>query len=169
MPQDRPRRPFVAAAAVAALLALAAGCRPAAEPKHEGTAPAAPLSQRVKALNGDVLVVDGASLRLANAFAPQPIPYARCWAEALAAKQATRTLSALIAESHDLDVRTTGERDEFDRPLALISVDQLDLGETLVAAGLAARRTPKAFRWCDGFSIAQEGAPKVNSPYDLEK
>jgi endonuclease YncB( thermonuclease family) len=78
-------------------------------------------------------------------------------------------LSALIADSHDLDVRTTGERDEFDRPLALISVDQLDLGETLVAAGLAARRTPKPFRWCEGFSIAQPGAPKVNSPYDLEK
>lgn len=124
---------------------------------------ATPLPARVRVLSGDALTVDGASVRLANAYAPQPVPYARCWAEALAASQAARALRGLIAEGRVIEVRTTPERDEFSRPLGYVTLDGADLGDTLYAMGLAARRTGAAFHWCEGFSEEKAGAPSLQA------
>lgn len=157
------------AAAAAVLLALAAGCGRRPELFQSAPAPRAPLSERVKVLNGDVVVVDGQSLRLANAFAPQPVPYARCWAEAVAAREATRELRAMVADAHEIAVRPTPQRDEFNRTIAQVSLDRLDLGDTLVAAGLAARRSDTPFRWCAGFSEETKGAPTLQSLMDFSR
>jgi hypothetical protein len=43
------------------------------------------LGDRVRVLSADAMVIDGKHVRLANAYAPQGIPDARCWAEATAA------------------------------------------------------------------------------------
>lgn len=147
--------------AVALALALAA-CGRAPEPKP-ALAPAPSLSERVKVLNGDALTLDGEDLRLANAYAPQPIPDARCWAEALAAREAARELRTLVAEGREISIRRTGQRDEYNRALAYVTLDRLDLGDTLYSMGLAARRGPTPFRWCAGFSEAAAGAPTLQS------
>lgn len=139
-----------------------AACGGPPEPRS-ATPPRAPLSDRVKVLQGDALVVDGQSLRLANAYAPQPIPYARCWAEAVAAREATRQLRALMADGAGITVKPTTERDEYNRTVAYVMVDRLDLGDTLFAMGLAARRGAAPFRWCDGFSQETAGAPTLQS------
>jgi endonuclease YncB( thermonuclease family) len=146
-----------------AVLALLAGCKRETLRHVEPAAPAPTPVQRTKVLNGDVIVLDGRSLRLANAFAPQPIPYARCWSEAIAARAVTKVLRGKISEAQQIAARTTPERDEFNRTVAYVTLDGLDVGDTLYAEGLAARRTAKPFRWCDGFSASVDGAPAVNS------
>ena len=155
-----------------ATLAAGTACSPSGK-FHQTTLPASqppvPLPARVRVLNGDALQVDGASVRLANAYAPQPVPYARCWAEALAASQTARALRGLIAEGRMIEVRTTPERDEFNRPLGYVTLDGADLGDTLYAMGLAARRTGAAFRWCDGFSEEKAGAPPLDAMLRLAR
>ncbi|HSV03657.1 MAG TPA: nuclease [Phenylobacterium sp.] len=154
--------PFRALLFPLALALALAGCGRAPEPRP-AAAPPAPLSERVKVLNGDVLTVDGEDLRLADAYAPQPIPDARCWAEALAAREAAGELRTLIAEGRAITVKRTGQRDEYNRALAYVTLDRLDLGDTLYAMGLAARRGQARFRWCAGFSEETAGAPTLQS------
>ena len=167
MAHPRPGLPTLVA--ILALAAFLAGCSRPSRFMQSGPAPRAALPDRVKVLNGDVVVVDGQNLRLANAFAPQPVPYARCWAEAVAAREATRELRAMVADSHEIAVRTTPQRDEFNRTIAFVSLDRLDLGDTLVAAGLAARRSEPPFRWCAGFSEETKDAPTLQSLMDFSR
>ena len=173
--KEAPRRrvrPAVKHAALGAALVLACmqgGCSRQTEFMQSGPAPRAPLSDRVKVLQGDVVIVDGRTLRLANAFAPQPIPYARCWAEAVAAKEAARELRSLVADAHEIAVRPTEQHDEFNRVIAFVTLDRLDLGDTLVGMGLAARRADPPFRWCAGFSEPSPGAPTLQSLMDFSR
>jgi len=153
------------ARALLSAIAIALGataCGRAPEPRP-ATAPAASLAERVKVLNGDALTVDGEDLRLADAYAPQPIPDAHCWAEALAAREAARETRALIPEGREISVKRTGQRDEYNRALAYVTLDRLDLGDTLYSMGLAARRGSGPFRWCAGFSQETAGAPTLQS------
>jgi len=161
--EHRLRRHCAALVAVVAALAVQAGCQREATARHVEPAPAPAPVQRVKVLNGDALVLDGKSLRLANAYTPQPIPYARCWAEASAARAAAKALREMISGAERIGARTTEERDEFNRTLAYVTLDGLDVGDTLYAKGLAARRTKPPFRWCEGFSATRDGAPEVGS------
>jgi micrococcal nuclease len=43
-----------------------------------------------------------------------------------------------------------GPRDRYGRTLALVSVDSQDLGEALIAAGLARRWDGRRHPWCAG-------------------
>ncbi|HEX2562077.1 MAG TPA: nuclease, partial [Phenylobacterium sp.] len=69
------------------------------------------MAERVSVLSGDTFIVDGRGVRLANAFAPEPIPRARCWAEALAAKQTARVVQQMMREATTIEVKPTGPRD----------------------------------------------------------
>ena len=161
------RRAAIAARVILGLGASLAvyACGPKETLPRVAPAPATPppLAIRVRVLNGDVLIVDQVSLRLANAYAPQPIPYAHCWAEALAAKASARAVNALVADARDIAVRTTPDRDEFNRTLAYVALDGRDVGDTLYGEGLAARRPPAVFHWCEGFSAETAGAPPLRS------
>jgi hypothetical protein len=147
-----------------------AGCsrREAKEPPLR--APAAPsVAERVRVLNADVLVVDGRDIRLADAVAPQPIPDARCWAEALASKLSTAAVRDLVRSSGAIRVEPTGRRDDHNREIARIVLDNQDLGRTLHDMGLAADTTAGNFGWCGPISAGGEGAPDYKALMDFSR
>jgi endonuclease YncB( thermonuclease family) len=154
-------RVLLLTAVAAAGLGLA-GCEPQRAPAERE--PAAPsVAERVSVLSGDTFIVDGRGVRLANAFAPEPIPRARCWAEALAAKQAARVVQQLMREASSIEVRPTGEKDSYNRDFAIVMLGGLDLGQTLYDEGMAGRPGTRRFPWCDPISENAEGAPTIYS------
>ncbi|CAN7165787.1 nuclease [Phenylobacterium sp. LjRoot225] len=155
--------PIVASGLVVAALA---GCRRQAEPPLQAP-PGLSVAERVRVLNADVLVVDGRHVRLAGSAPPQPIPDARCWAEALAAKQATVAVRDLIRAAHDLRIEPTGQTDAYNRSIARVLLDNQDLATTLHDAGLAADAPRGRFGWCDPISKGEAGAPDFRALMDL--
>jgi hypothetical protein len=134
-------------------------------PLSYGTQPS--VAERVRVLDADVLIVDGINLRLANGVAPQPIPHAQCWAEAVAAIYARNETRALVSGAHSIDVRRTGGHDDYNRPFADITLDGADLGDALFRAGLVARKPTGRFDWCAPVSQEKEGAPPVRALFDF--
>jgi hypothetical protein len=153
----RTAKTFLALAVAAALW----GCHNKPEPALSTQAPVN-LNERVKVLAADVLVVDGQHYRVANAFAPQGIPDARCWAEALAAREAEREVKEMVSTAHTIDMKPSGGRDDYNRIYALINLDGLDLGQTLFERSLAARPPKGRFEWCNPLSESREGAPPLS-------
>jgi endonuclease YncB( thermonuclease family) len=123
----------------------------------------------MKVLNADVFVIDGQHIRLAEAYAPQPVPDARCWAEAVAAKLASQQVRSLVDDAQDVSFRPTGQRDEYNRIVARVSLDAVDLSRTLQDAGLAATKAEGRFEWCEPLSKKTPGAPSLNSLMDFSR
>jgi hypothetical protein len=164
-----PATAFLWLAAVLAASPLA-GCdrREASEPPLQ--APAGPsVAERVKVLNADVLVIDGRDIRLADAVAPQPIPDARCWAEALASKLSVAAVRDLVRSSSAIRVEPTGRRDEHNREIARVVLDNQDLGRTLHDMGFAAETAAGHFGWCGPLSAGGEGAPDYKALMDFSR
>jgi endonuclease YncB( thermonuclease family) len=142
------------------------GCERRSAPPLPIEASAA-VRPKVTVLNADILVIEGKHYRLANAFAPEPVPDARCWAEALAAKQATRVVAGLVDQAASVQASPTGGVDDYNRTLATIHVDGADLGDVLFKQGLAARPGKGRFEWCNPISRNDPGAPEVFSMMEL--
>ncbi len=127
------------------------------------------LGDRVRVLGADAFVIDGRHVRLANAYAPQGVPDARCWAEASAAKLANDWVRGKMRDARAVTVEPTGGVDEYHRDLARVSLDGVDLGQAMFEAGLAGRRTEAPngrFSWCDPISGRATGAPVVGALLD---
>jgi endonuclease YncB( thermonuclease family) len=156
------------------VLSLAVGlaaCQKTPDPPASITPPPG-LGDRVRVLSADALVIDGKHVRLANAYAPQGIPDARCWAEAAAAKQATLWMRQRMREARDVTVQPTGGFDEFHRELAVVQLDGVDLGQLMFESGLASRRSTgrdNRFPWCEPISAKAPDAPVVGSLLDDSK
>jgi endonuclease YncB( thermonuclease family) len=157
--------PHLAALLVAGGLALA-GCGRRAEPPLQAPA-GLTVAERVRVLNADVLVIDGRHVRLAGAATPQPIPDARCWAEALAAKQATAAVRDLVRGARTLSIQPTGQTDSYNRAIAHVLLDDQDLARTLHDAGLAADKPLDGFGWCEPISKEEPGAPEFKALMDF--
>jgi endonuclease YncB( thermonuclease family) len=145
-----------------------AACHKTPDPPATIDAPPS-LGDRVRVLSADALVIDGRHVRLANAYAPQGVPDARCWAEAAAAKQVTDWVRSKVREARTVAIEEPGGFDEFHRQLAVVRFDGEDLGQALYEAGLAGRRTDAPngrFSWCEPISGKAAGAPAVNSLLD---
>lgn len=145
---------------LAALMALTlTGCKGEPEkPLASGPAPPT-VGSRVWVLGADSLIVDGQHIRLANAFAPQTIPDARCWSEALAAKFAIQQVKAMMTSARTITVQPTGERDEYNRAVSHVLLDGADLGDILFQLGLAGQPGKGRFEWCNPLSVETKGAP----------
>lgn len=127
------------------------------------------LGDRVRVLSADALVIDGKHVRLANAYAPQGVPDARCWAEASAAKQANAWVRAKMREARTIAVEPTSGFDEFHRELSLVTLDGVDLGQAMYEEGLASRRSTgrdDRFPWCEPISAKAPDAPAVSALLD---
>jgi hypothetical protein len=135
---------------------VVAGCK--ANDKPMGVVSAPTVWQRVRVLSPDTLVIDGRHFRLANAYAPQPVPDARCLAEVLAERGTRQIVRDLVHEATSLEVRPTGEKDGWNRALAHITLDGYDLGDKLKGEGLAGE---SKFDWCGSVSSKATGAPDV--------
>lgn len=147
---------------------LLAGCQRTPDPPASVSVPPG-LGDRVRVLSADAMVVDGRHVRLANAYAPQGVPDARCWAEATAAVLAVDRVRDRVKDARTISVGPASGFDEYHRELAIVSLDGVDLGQELYDQGLAARRTDAAngrFSWCDPISGKAPGAPPVNALLD---
>jgi hypothetical protein len=155
------KTPILAAALLA--LALAACDRPDAPLKAE---PPASITGNVRVLDADVLIVDGQHLRLANAYGPESLLHARCWAESLAADHAADKVKEIVDHARTYAFQLTGGMDDYGRKYATVTIDGADLGDMIYEQGLAARPSTPRFDWCQPISQKQgEGAPKISSLY----
>ena len=156
---------------VLSLAVLTTACQKTPDPPSTLDVPPG-LGDRVRVLSADALVIDGKHVRLANAYAPQGIPDARCWAEAAAAKQATLWVRERMREARDVTIQPTGGFDEFHRELAVVQLDGVDLGQLMFESGLASRRSTgrdNRFPWCEPISAKAADAPVVGSLLDDSK
>lgn len=151
------RWPFLVLAMAA--LTLSAGCRRAQDPPLASGPEPPSIAYRVWVMEGDAMIVDGVHYRLSNAYGPESVPSARCWAEALASKFAIQKVKEMVRNARSINIRPTGGRDEYNRIYAEISLDGLDLGTSLYEQGLAAQPKEGRFEWCNGISQGGEGAP----------
>jgi hypothetical protein len=151
---------FRTLAIVALALAATAGCERQASEKALASGPLPPtVASRVWVLGGDSLIIDGQHIRLANAFAPQTIPDARCWSEAVAAKFAIQRVKDWMRSARTIQIEPTGERDTYNRAIARVSLDGVDIGDQLFHEGLAGQPATGRFEWCSPVSVDQAGVP----------
>jgi endonuclease YncB( thermonuclease family) len=139
----------------------------ACEPKQDAVIAAPPPSivGRVRVLDADVLIVDGKHVRLANAYAPESLLHARCWAESLASDRAAAYVKDLIDHARSFDFKPNGQTDTYNRAVGVMTIDGADLGDILYEQGLAARPVEPRFDWCQPISKQADGAPKISTLY----
>lgn len=90
------------------------------------------------------LVIDGDTLRdgderyrVENIDAPERGGRAQCSAERDLAEASREYLTAWIRDARRVEAEPIGRRDRYGRIVARISIDGVDLGERLMARGLA--------------------------------
>jgi endonuclease YncB( thermonuclease family) len=150
--------------AAALMLATALAACGKADPPLKATAPPS-ITEHVRVLDADVLIIDGRHVRLANAYAPESLLHARCWAESLASDRASAFVRELVQHARTYEFRPKADTDDYGRTYGLISIDGADLGDILYNAGLASRPSTPRFDWCGPISKQTQGAPKISSLY----
>lgn len=109
----------------------------------------------LRVIDGDTFEMEGETIRIANIDAPEMSPRSRCLAEANLADVAKRQLDGLLGASWAgtgsgvlPSVERSG-RDRYGRTLATVqAVDGKDIGEEMVAKGVAVRWTGRRANWC---------------------
>lgn len=104
------------------------------------------------AIDGDTIVVAGAHIRIANIDTPE-IRHAQCDAELRLGLVAKRRMEELLGEGevvvHPGDPLDGRLKDRYGRTLATVSVDGRDVGEIMIAEGIARPWTGKRQPWCE--------------------
>jgi endonuclease YncB( thermonuclease family) len=124
------------------------------------TTPAGP-SVAVAVLQSDLLSIDGRIVRLADALTPQPSPWARCAAEALAARQTAARLKVLASDVSAVSVRLTGALDREKHPYAHVLLDGHDPAQVLITDGMAVAPGGQPFDWCGPIAAGYPRAASV--------
>jgi endonuclease YncB( thermonuclease family) len=108
------------------------------------------LAAQIYAIDGDTIVMDGETIRLANIDAPET-HQAKCDAELRLGEVAKRRMEALITSDPVTLIRGDGGRmkDKYGRSLARVIVDGHDVGEILVAEQLARPWDGRRHPWCE--------------------
>lgn len=99
-------------------------------------------------IDGDTLRDGAAIYRLENIDAPESLRGAKCPAEAALADQATREAWRMVLGAHKVEAYPTGRIDKYNRVIARVRIDGADLGEALIARGLAAKWRGRHKDWC---------------------
>ena len=73
----------------------------------------------------------------------------RCAAERNLGNRATQQARSFITNARQPDVRRTGRIDRYDRVIAFIEIDGRDLGQMMIAEGLARPWRGRREPWCD--------------------
>lgn len=108
------------------------------------------LAAQEYAIDGDTIVIDGEHIRIANIDAPE-IHHAKCDAEQRLGQVAKRRMEALLADGPPEITRGDNGRmkDKYGRSLGRVAVNGKDLGEIMIAEGLARRWDGRRHPWCD--------------------
>lgn len=101
-------------------------------------------------IDGDTIddLHTGERYRLANIDAPETGDNAKCFHERLLGEDAKRAAMQLVHASKAVTIRSTMRRDQYGRTVAHVFVDGRDLGEALIAMGLAVRWSGRREPWC---------------------
>ncbi|MBW8319298.1 MAG: thermonuclease family protein [Arenimonas sp.] len=104
----------------------------------------------IRVIDGDTVVIGVETIRILNIDTPE-IRHAQCDAERRLGLVAKRRLEVLLSTGEPLVRRGDKGRmtDKYGRTLAVLSVGNRDLGDILIAEGLARRWTGKRQPWCD--------------------
>jgi endonuclease YncB( thermonuclease family) len=132
---------IVAALVLAVVGAFAAG-------SSSGPAESFP-ARACSAVDGDTIRCGRERIRISNIDTPELGSHARCAAEAELADRAKRFTAERLAAG-PIEIRRDVERprDRYGRTLATVRAQEADLGEALVAAGLARRWDGRRHPWC---------------------
>ena len=105
---------------------------------------------RFRVIDGDTLEDMSADItyRIENIDTPETGSRAHCQAERDLGNRATQQARALVS-SGDVELRPTGRIDRYGRTIAFVLIDGRDLGETLIAGGLARPWRGRREPWCD--------------------
>ena len=101
-------------------------------------------------VDGDTLddAATGIRYRLANIDAPETGDNAKCFRESERGEEAAATAAYLVSKAQTVTVRWTFRVDRYGRRVAFVQGDGADLGELLMARGLARPWRGKRVRWC---------------------
>ncbi len=119
--------------------------------KSTNIAPDRPAQAQFRIIDGDTLEDTRTDItyRIVNIDTPETGPRARCDAERALGDRATRQARALITRATRVELRPTGRIDRYGRTIAFVLIDGRDLGETLIAEGLARPWRGRREPWCD--------------------
>ena len=127
--------------AAAALLLILAGCAPPSESFAGADAAAC------RAVDGDTIECGAARIRLLNIDTPEL--HGKCAAEIdLAQRAQAFTAARLALGAPEIIVDAKRPRDRYGRTLAWVRAEGRDIGEDLIAAGLARRWDGRRRAWC---------------------
>lgn len=99
----------------------------------------------VRVIDGDTIRVDGETIRVMNIDAPEIHP-CHCQPECDLGYRAKEYVERFL--SGPIAIERASRRDKYGRTLARISVNGVDLGEALIAAGLARPWEGRRKPWC---------------------
>jgi endonuclease YncB( thermonuclease family) len=98
-------------------------------------------------VDGDTFYVNGAKVRIAGIDAPETHP-PRCAAEARLGNEATERLHALLNSGSLTMTSIDRDRDRYGRLLRNVAVSGRDVGEAMIAAGVARAYGSGRRSWC---------------------
>jgi endonuclease YncB( thermonuclease family) len=122
------------------------------EPALRTTPAAAEELHHVRVIDGDTIDANGQRIRLANIDTPEIGRGARCAAERRLGARATQRARALINAAARIQTDPVGRTDSYGRTVAYVLIDGRDLGEALIAEGLARPWLGRRQPWCDAQS-----------------
>jgi micrococcal nuclease len=99
-------------------------------------------------IDGDTLRDGEERYRVENIDAPEHGGRAACAAERVLAERARDYLMLWVASARRVEVESVGRRDRYGRVVARIQIDGVDLGERLLALGLAQRWRGRKADFC---------------------
>lgn len=104
----------------------------------------------LRVIDGDTVIVSDETIRILNIDTPE-IRHAQCDAERRLGLVAKKRLEELLLSGEIEITRGDGKRttDKYGRTLAVLSVRGDDVGEALIADGLARPWAGKREPWCD--------------------
>lgn len=111
----------------------------------------------VRVIDGDTFALGEEHVRLENIDTPETGGRAECVFERDLAELATERARQWFHVANTARIERTGT-DCFGRTLALVSIDGADLGERLIADGLAVQWAGRQHHWCASLEVgAYEG------------
>jgi endonuclease YncB( thermonuclease family) len=142
---------LVAAAAVSLLLTDPTPSARAEPVEHLRGRDEPSQTRNIRVIDGDTLedMSTDITYRIENIDTPETGSRARCTAERELGNRATSAVRALVQSASDFEIHPSGRIDRYERAIALVFVDGHDLGETLIAEGLARPWRGRREPWCD--------------------
>ena len=111
------------------------------KPRHRNT------PTKTCIVDGDTLWLSGEKIRLEGFDTPE-VSAPKCSSEKLLGKTATERLAALL-NGADWALTKSGEKDRYNRTIGTITIAGRDVGEVLIAEGLARVWKGHRVSWCD--------------------